>query len=712
MILDMNIPLGQLYSSSNEIRAAMVEIAQHKIDGREAAVYWSDHLRFLAADTTSRPVEPQVIDSDDSDSENCACVSYPSISLSKDERRLMVTDPSDLAECTHYLAVSYCCSSSALARYDGLPYSVRRKGIVGAPACPSDLLRRVINFARECGLDYLWIDQECIEQDDPDDKDVGIQAMDLVYQMAAQSVAVLEVQVDEQRHLDALGLLQDCNVEDDLAPTDLQDLIEALEIILSDRWFERTWCLQESTSAARKMALLIRRNPALRLPDSLRGRTQTRTEFELDLSSLQEQIPGWFVYQLDLLGETGDLVLHARGSAILAAWSSLLVPDVGPSDDRGGRPICDGAEALWHMSRPSNSITSDRLAIFANLCEYDVRLDNRALDKLGYGFSICAIVLAILNGDFSLMAGIATYNAGLAGKVTMLLSDTGEPAARGRAGFSWIIPAKLSVEQVLYWDKRQDSLRHMFEPSLSDKGLAVSGCLWYIDRVVDLSQVKDSFLQQDDQMSITSLLEDGSLGQRAPFEEARAKLLLSFLCHLYKSGYRSLTKRIWQELRLKRSSKNDPEIESWSNAEFEEIVDVESASVKWPSPFPVPRYRSDRAPVDPFRFLSNRFVNYLLSSTLLCGQLPVGRLASSEHESSLYDAVFENANLGEMYLAPATNMGFSSPSKDRSWYPISWRVTRDVNAALDVGTPTFQCHGLVCGHWTAEADDVEAVRLV
>jgi hypothetical protein len=252
----------------------------------------------------------------------------------------------------------------------------------------------------------------------------------------------------------------------------------------------------------------------------------------------------------------------------------------------------------------------------------------------------------------------------------------------------------------------------MFEPSLSDKGLTVSGSLWYIDRVVDLSEVRDSFLQQEDQISITSLLEDGPLGQRAPFEESRAKLLLSFLCHLYKSGYRSLTKRIWQELRLKRSSKSNPELESWTNTEFEEIVDVESATVKWPSPVPVPEYQLHRAPIDPFRFLSNRFVHYLLSSILLCGRLPVGRLHSSGPENSLYDAVFENATLDEIYLAPATNLGFSSPSKDRSWYPISWRVTRDVNAALDVGMPTFQCHGLVCGHWTAEAGDVVAVRLV
>lgn len=92
------------------------------------------------------------------------------------------------------------------------------------------------------------------------------------------------------------------------------------------------------------------------------------------------------------------------------------------------------------------------------------------------------------------MAGIATYNPGLAGKITMLLSDSGESAGQVRAAYSWNIPATLSVEQVLYWDKRQDSLRHMFEPSLSDKGLAGSGCLWYIDRIVDLSQIRDSFL--------------------------------------------------------------------------------------------------------------------------------------------------------------------------------------------------------------------------
>lgn len=49
MLLDTALPLGQPYFSNEEVRAAMVEIAQHKIDGREAAVHWFDHLRFLAS---------------------------------------------------------------------------------------------------------------------------------------------------------------------------------------------------------------------------------------------------------------------------------------------------------------------------------------------------------------------------------------------------------------------------------------------------------------------------------------------------------------------------------------------------------------------------------------------------------------------------------------------------------------------------------------
>jgi hypothetical protein len=127
MLLDTDVPLGRLYPDNDVLRAAMVEITQHRIEGREAAVHWSDHLRFLAADTTSRPIEES--EAEEGDLEPCTCVSYPSISLRKDERQLMVTDPAELAGCTHYLAVSYCCASSAMTNYNGPPSLFVAKGV-------------------------------------------------------------------------------------------------------------------------------------------------------------------------------------------------------------------------------------------------------------------------------------------------------------------------------------------------------------------------------------------------------------------------------------------------------------------------------------------------------------------------------------------------------------------------------------------------------
>jgi hypothetical protein len=190
-----------------------------------------------------------------------------------------------------------------------------------------------------------------------------------------------------------------------------------------------------------------------------------------------------------------------------------------------------------------------------------------------------------------LMAGVATYSAGLAGKRGTFLLDSRDSVGQGRAGSSWNVPAEFSIEHLLYWDKRQNSLRHKSTLSLSDKGLVVTGCRWHVDKVIDLSEVRALFLQKEKQINISDLLEDGPLGSRAPLESARAGLLLCFLCHPQKSGYKSLVKRIWQELRLQKSSDDHvrpevlllraregppaKEIKTWSNASFEEIVDVD-----------------------------------------------------------------------------------------------------------------------------------------
>lgn len=318
MILDANIPLGQLYPDDEALRAAMLEVTRHTLEDRKAAWAWSCQLRLLTADTAFQPGTIEALELTDAEKvelgEICNCMWFSSRRMESDDTALMVTQTDDAVECWHYLAVSYCWDSSARAPYEGGPYSIRRQGNASSAACPASLLKRVIALAHLRGLRYLWIDQECIVQDDPSDKTIGISAMDIVYESAERSVAVLEAQISEQRHLDALGMLYYCDAQDNPSLEQMQDLMEALELLPRDPWFERAWCLQESTAAARRIELLVRRGPSLTLPDTFLGGSELLdSDLLLGLSDLHRQLAYWLEIQILRLSDAGHSALHDRG---------------------------------------------------------------------------------------------------------------------------------------------------------------------------------------------------------------------------------------------------------------------------------------------------------------------------------------------------------------------------------------------------------------
>lgn len=483
MLLDTEIPLSESYACDEVLRAAMIDIAGKATSGREAASHWAEHLRFIASDTNTEPgtvkewTEADEAAQEEADLPFCSCVWHASRPISLVETNLMITDPIDTPDCQHYLAVSYCWQSSAQAAYDGLPYTIRRKDNTAACKCPPGLLRRVLHFAYLQGIRYVWIDQECIEQHDPVDKGVGIQAMDLVYQYAEKSVAVLEARINKQRHLDALGCLQESsgNSGPHLTDEEWVDMVEMLNIILGDPWFERAWCLQESTSAARTMTLLMKRDPDLKLPDVLDVSANYHDELELELVDLQWQITGWLADQADRRAETGDLALSAQANEVFERWRQTLIPDTGEVE----WPICNAAEALFYMTPRFNTVVSDRLAILANLCAYDVRLDSVALDQCGYGFSVCAITLATLNGDFSLQANVGTHLRAVASQARRenRSSEPRDLALKDRMAFSWNVPRDVSIADLLSHDKKIYLLRYDACSSLSGTGIALRGSL-------------------------------------------------------------------------------------------------------------------------------------------------------------------------------------------------------------------------------------------
>jgi hypothetical protein len=66
-----------------------------------------------------------------------------------------------------------------------------RAQLLAQNKAPKKVLDRAIAFAEFHNIHLIWIDQECIDQDDRTVKECGIQSMDLVYEQASHAVALL-----------------------------------------------------------------------------------------------------------------------------------------------------------------------------------------------------------------------------------------------------------------------------------------------------------------------------------------------------------------------------------------------------------------------------------------------------------------------------------------------------------------------------------------
>lgn len=95
---------------------------------------------------------------------------------------------------------------------------------------------------RESADEGIWIDQCCIDQQDPLDKQLIIGSMDLFYKSARKVVVLLEdVSISKAEKV----LLQYTSVDWKPNNADLNALSHILICILSARWFERAWCSHE-----------------------------------------------------------------------------------------------------------------------------------------------------------------------------------------------------------------------------------------------------------------------------------------------------------------------------------------------------------------------------------------------------------------------------------------------------------------------------------
>ena len=543
MQLDIDRQYGDIYKDGADFRRQLFELYQFT-RSREEYQGWATDLRFitLAAGTEEQEEEFADLQADDvadsavraedlivssevispasSLTEKCGCASWPDFHGRGASRTLQLTEPGSCPGCSHYVAVSYCWRSSeetAVAELD-VRYTVETSIDERPSNAPTDILHRAISYAAHMGLSFIWIDQECIRQDDEKDKEFGIQSMDLVYQHSRHPLGLLNCYFDTQAEIDVFEhLIQG----EPISPEEMGDLAHVLDILRDDLWFTRTWILQESTAGGLNMQLLAKHNPTLHKSVYL---GEIPGELQISVFELQTAIT-WAEETMTNNKQSleRDLIQRLeRATEKLWKFCPTHTPDSWErmENDPTYRQTCNAAQALSFMAARENSRVADRIAILGNMCDFPVRIDTTRLENGPYSFTTCALALAIFNGDLSLVRDDAAE-----------LSNS--------LGFSWGPPPQGSLSRLTYIEEDDDLFR--LQPAgLTHSGLLVNGWLWKMDRSLDLRDVQAQYLERWDS-SDTRTFE--VLSTKAQF--LKAGIIWSLLRKLVAQGLLALANMIW-----------------------------------------------------------------------------------------------------------------------------------------------------------------------
>ena len=124
-------------------------------------------------------------------------VIYFTASSYRRERNILhLASHSTLKDASAYIAVSYCWNrenSNWSSNGNNKPFQVICENFCRRPSnAPSDVLHRSMAYAEAQNINAIWIDQECINQSDPIEKEIAIQEMDMVYEESSCPIAVLD----------------------------------------------------------------------------------------------------------------------------------------------------------------------------------------------------------------------------------------------------------------------------------------------------------------------------------------------------------------------------------------------------------------------------------------------------------------------------------------------------------------------------------------
>ncbi|KAL8989244.1 MAG: hypothetical protein Q9177_001827 [Variospora cf. flavescens] len=533
MDLDISKPWGEIHPTGNSIQEQFLQV-QAQAEPREKAVRWANNLKFITPIYWSSangivPRKPENFG--ESVDKPCACIDIPLFRHGDSQTLLLREVPG----CVNYVAISYCWKAPENARIlrDIPIYSLRSGTRERANRARWQILHRAFRYAASyyCGL--IWIDQECIDQDDREDKETGIQSMDLVYKRAAFPVGLLNFRIRTQQEMDTMALIVSIAKGYRISPTEVQidGIIHIFEALTADAWFSRSWILQEVVCAG-DMKLCIEFDVSLTKPECL---GYAKNEVEITPEQLKEAA---LLVNLPPLDEPYQPLANRIGSAKAARLQQAskvpmgIRPGTQLGIDEQGLPLwqwaCNAAEALKLLERKQNERVSDRLAIVANLCHYSTRINTNGVEALGIGFSTCVWVMALLNGDVSLLNPARPVHGW----------NPTEPVNHQ----SWLPEPSMALSSIPELTESGKRLR-LQGISLSANGMKCQGYLYRVTQRIELSDLASSFKTQWINATATSPL-DYKCAQ-----QILGEFLLSLLLKLDSLGLTDLADALWHSVR-------------------------------------------------------------------------------------------------------------------------------------------------------------------
>ena len=562
---DVDRNLRDIQASPEHLREHMVGLSNNGYR-RSRARGWITRMRFLILNQPSsgETTSPQ--------SESNSLVLQPHIPTFAphlpdfSKTFLQLAGRAALKDASAYVAVSYCWNRERLnwsPSDSDKPLQVTCENLSTRPSnAPFDVLYRSMAYAKAKNVNAIWIDQECIDQNDSVEKGDAIQEMDLVYQESDHPIAVLEFRFQTQSELDVFASVCD-PVFYAFDPNQIEVLESVLWALTVEKWFERAWTLQESVSAGASMILLLgcpglRKSPHFGL---------NQGDFEISIFDFQQAMVNTRIFieeglAASIWSDSSSAINVSNCADVLWNYIPTTIPDFVRGTlkiDTSHRQGCNAAQALTFLDDRLNSFFPDRLAILANLCDYEYRLKPEVLQLPDSSFSICAHTLAILNGDMSLLDGYRIEEEGLRHKDrrsiwSMTLAENRRSNGlvyqndeydlqSNNYGFSWGPKPSACLDNITYLEENAGRFR-LKPATLSVHGLRVCGVLWVVNCTISVPKTHKTFAsrwQEEVTFQKGETLSGGHERQR-PLVQEFFWILLHELIEL---GFCELSRTIW-----------------------------------------------------------------------------------------------------------------------------------------------------------------------